>query len=29
MMTAFFFIAHEKDFEFHAQPKTGAYSCLI
>ena len=22
-------IAHEKGFKFHAQPQTGAYSCLI
>ena len=23
-----FFIAHEKDFKFCAQPQTGAYTCL-
>ena len=28
MMAVFFFIAHEKGFEFHVQPQTGAYSCL-
>ena len=22
-------IAHEKDFKFHAQPKTGEYSCYF
>ena len=26
MMAVFFFIAHEKGFKLHAQPKTGAYS---
>ena len=25
----FFFIAHEKGFKFHAQPKTGAYSFYL
>ena len=29
MVAVFFFIAHEKGFKFHAQPKTGAYSCLF
>ena len=29
MMAMFFFIAHEKGFQFHAQPQTGAYSCLV
>ena len=31
MMAVFYFlfIAHEKGFKFHAQPQTGAYSCLI
>ena len=29
MMAVFFFITHEKGFKFHAQPQTGAYSCLI
>ena len=29
MMAAFFFIAHENGFKFHAQPQTGAYSCSI
>ena len=28
MMAVFYFIAHEKGFKFHAQPKTGAYFCL-
>ena len=28
MMAVFFFIAHEKGFQFHAQPQTGAYSCF-
>ena len=28
MMAAFFLIAHEKGFKFHAQPQTGAYSCF-
>ena len=28
MMAVFFFTTHEKGFKFHAQPKTGAYSCL-
>ena len=28
MMAVFLFIAHEKGFKFHAQPQTGAYSCL-
>ena len=27
MMAVFFFIAHEKGFNFHAQPQTSAYSC--
>ena len=29
MMAVFLFIAHEKGFKFHAQPQTGAYSCLL
>ena len=29
MMAVFFFIAHEKGFKFHAQPRTGAYSCFL
>ena len=29
MMALFFFTAHEKGFRFHAQPQTGAYSCLL
>ena len=29
MMAVFFFIAHEKGFKLHAQPQTGAYSCLV
>ena len=28
MMAVFFFIAHEKGFEFHARPQTGPYSCF-
>ena len=28
MMAVVFFIAHVKGFKFHAQPQTGAYSCL-
>ena len=28
MMAVFFFIAHERGLTFHAQPQTGAYSCL-
>ena len=27
-MAVFFFTAHEKVFKLHAQPQTGAYSCL-
>ena len=29
IMAVFLFIAHEKGFKFHAQPQTGAYSCLL
>ena len=29
MMAVFFFTAHEHGFKFHAQPHTGAYSCLF
>ena len=28
IMAVFFFTTHEKGFKFHAQPQTGAYSCL-
>ena len=29
MMAAFFFIAQEKGFKFHAQSQTSAYSCFF
>ena len=29
MMASFSLIAHEKGFKFHAQPETGACSCLV
>ena len=29
MMAVFFVIAHEKGFKFHAQPRTGVYSCFF
>ena len=28
-MPVFFVIAHKIVFKFHAQPKTGAYSCYL